>query len=298
MTNPAANFTLQGKRFQIALRDLDGYPIGIASDGTIPTDADEVELGETYHMLTVNGYVSRTAPTKEIENATDVSDGTNKGDIPMAINSYGTGEVELSEEDEDALNMLRATTADETMNTAWRMTTGNDTNIDLPAMILMFTDRIKDQKGGGYWYKNTIYHNATVVVSTPSGASQSGGVNPNNMTLSYTVSPSDRVSVTGYLFSATDLEVMEDNDTFTIIRSPYPLALSTHIGDGTTDTWATQYRPLYNNVTGDVHNTLTKEGVKYPVTSFSTTTGVITPAASVTSGHRVLALYETAYKNP
>ncbi len=297
MTSPAANFTLQGRRLQIAKRDLDGYPIGIASDGTIP-DPDVVTPGETYHMLTVSGYVDRTAPAKEIEYATDLSDGTNKGDIPMAITSYGTGEITLSEEDETALNMIRKTVSDSTMNTAWVMTTGNDTDIDAPAMIIMFTDRMKDQKGGGFWYKNTIYHNAQITVTTPSGASQSGGTNPNPQTWSYTVSPSDRVSVTGYLFSGTDLEVLEDNDTFSVIRSPAPLSMSVHIGDGTTDPWATQYRPLYNTVTGALHNTITKEGVLYPVTSYNVTTAAIVPTALVTSGHRVITLYETAYKLP
>lgn len=298
MSNPAAMFTLKGRKLQIALRDLDGYPIGVSdTDGEIP-DPNAVELGEAYHMLTVNGYVDRTEPTKEIEYATDLSDGINKGDEAMAITSYGTGEITLSEEDETALNLIRKVKSDLTMNTAWVVTARNETLIDLPGVVVMFTDRIKDQKGGGYWYKNTIYHNATIVVTTPAGASQSGGVNPNNMTWTYTPKPSDRLSVAGYTFNNTDLEVLEDNDTVTVIRSPFPLAMTVYVGDGTTGTWKTMYRPLYNTVTGLLHNTLTKEGVLYPVTSYSTTTAIVTPTGSVTSGHRVIVLYETDYKLP
>jgi hypothetical protein len=298
MSNPAANFTLQGRRLQIAKRDTDGYPIGIAdSDGAMPA-ADDAVLGEAYHALTVNGYVSRTAPVKEVEYATDVSDGTNKGKVPMAINDYGTGEIELSEEDENAINMVTGASTDTTLNTAWRITAGNDAKITSDSMIIMFTDRVKDQKTGNLRYKNTIYHNATITITTPAGASQSGGVNPNNMTWSYDVAPSDRVSVMGYLFSATDLDVEEDNDTYTIIWSDNPLSFTTYMGDGTSGTWNTMYKPLYNTVTGASRNTITKEGALYPVTSFSTTTALVTPTGSVTSGHHVIVLYETAYREP
>lgn len=293
----AAYFALQGKRLQMAYRDSDGYPIGVQSDDVIVA-ADDAAVGETYHAVTVNGYVSHTAPVKEIEYATDQSDGTNKGKVPMGITDYGTGEIELSEEDELALNMIRNARSDTTLNTAWTVTSGNDTSITSPAMILMFTDRVRNQKTGQFRYRNKIYHNATITVTTPSGASQSGGVNPNNMTWSYDPSPSDRASALGYLFSDTTLDVEEDNDTYSIVWSDNPLSFTTYIGDGTTGTWETLYKPLFNNVTGDVRNTITKEGIKYPVTSFVTSTAIITPAASVTSGHRVVTLYETAYKLP
>lgn len=293
----AAMFTLQGKRLQIAYRDSDGYPIGVQADDEIVA-ADDAAVGETYHAVTVNGYVSHTAPVKEIEYATDQSDGTNKGKIPMGITDYGTGEIELSEEDELALNMIRDARSDTTLNTAWTVTSGNDTSITSPSMIVMFSDRVRNQKTGAFRYRNKIYHNATITVTTPAGATQSGGTNPNNMTWSFDASPSDRASVLGYLFSATTLDVEEDNDTYSIVWSDNPLSFTTYIGDGTTSTWELLYKPLYSDVTGDVHNTITKEGVKYPVTSISTTTAVVTPAASVTSGHRVVILYETAYKLP
>lgn len=298
MTTPAAMFSLQGRKLQIAYRDEDGYPIGIQSDGVIVA-ADSAALGETYQALAVNGFVSYTAPTKEIETAVDQSDGTNKGKIPMGINDYGTGEIELSEEDELALNFIRESATDTTINTSWRVTAGNDTKITSPAMVLMFTIRARNQVNGEYEYKNLIYHNATITVTTPTGVSQTGGTNPNNQTWSFDVSPSDRGSVLGYLFSATDLNVEEDNDTYSIVWSPNPLSFSTYIGDGTTGTWTLPYRPMFNNTTGDNHNTITKEGVLYPVTSVNTTTAVVTPTASVTSGHRVVILYETNnYKLP
>jgi hypothetical protein len=130
MTTAAANFSLLGKRFQIAYRDSDGYPIGVQEDGTIVA-ADDAAIGETYNAVTVNGFVSFTAPVKEVEYATDQSDGTNKGKIPMGINDYGTGEIELSEEDELALNMIKNVSTDTTLNTSWRVTSGNDTSITM-----------------------------------------------------------------------------------------------------------------------------------------------------------------------
>jgi len=299
MTNPAvtpaANFNLQATICQMAYRDSDGYPIGIQADGAIVA-ADEAALGETYHALRIEGLVSYTAPTKEIEYATDQSDGTNKGKIPMGINDYGTGEMELSEEDELALNYIRETATDTTINDSWRVTAGNDTRITSPAMVMMFTTRVRNQKTGAFRYKNILYHNATLTITTPAGASQSGGTNPNNMTISYDVAPSDRASALGYLFADTTLDVEEDNDTYTVIWSDNPLSFTTYIGDGTTGTWATLYKPLYNNATGDNHNTITKEGALLAVTSVNVSTGVITPAASVTSGHRVIVLYETRLK--
>lgn len=295
--NTAANFSLQGRAFQIAYRDSNGYPIGVQADGTIVA-ADDAALGETYHAVRVNGYVSHTMPTKEVEYATDQSDGTNKGKIPMGINDYGTGEVELSEEDELAFNFVRGVESDTTINTAWRVQAANDTLITSPAMVLMFTVRARNQKNGQFQYKNVIFHNGTITITTPAGAGQTGGTNPNNTTWSYDVAPSDRGSVLGYLFADTTLDVEEDNDTYSIVWTDNPLSFTTHIGDGTTDTWNALYRPLYNNVTGDVHNTITKNGVKLAVTSFSTTTALITPAASVTSGHVVVTTYETAYKLP
>jgi hypothetical protein len=288
----AAYFSLQGKRLQIAYRDSDGYPIGVQSDDEIVA-ADDAALGETYHAVTVNGFVSYTAPTKEIEYATDVSDGTNKGKTAMAITDYGTGEIVLSEEDELALNMVKDARSDVTINTSWTVTSDNGTSITSPSMIIMVSTRVRNQKNGNYRWKNQIFHNATITVTTPAGSSQSGGVNPNTMTWNYEVAPSDRGSVLGYLFSGTTLEVEEDNDTSSIVWSDNPLSFTTYIGDGTTGTWSTLYKPKFSNVTGDVHNTITKEGVKYPVTSFSTTTALITPTGSVTSGHRVVVLYET-----
>lgn len=294
MTNPAY-FGLEGDRLQIALRDIDGYPIGVQSDGDIVA-ADDAALGETYHAVTVSGYVSHTAPTKSVEYATDISDGTNKGKVPMGISDYGTGEIVLSEEDEVAQNMVRNAHSDTTLNTAWTVQAGNETAITSPAMVMMFTDRTRNQKTGQFRYRNKIYHNATITITTPSGASQSGGTNPNPTTWSYDVAPADRISVMGYLFSDSTLDVEEDNDTYTIIWSDNPLSFTTYIGDGSSDPFTLLYKPLYSTATGASRNTITKNGALLAVTSVNTTTGVVTPAAALTSGHIVIVLYETRYK--
>lgn len=292
----ASTFKAGARRMQVAYRDADGYPIGVMADGTI-VEPDDAALGETYHAHVVMGYVSNTPPQRDIELATDQADGKNYGDIPMGINSFGTGEITLSQKDEVLFNAVRRARTDTTTSSAMAITAANNTLIDGLSMVVMFTDRVRNEKTGEVEYETTIYHNVTMTVTGEAEAGQTGGTNPANYTMSYSPSPSERLSVTGYLFSSTDLEVLEDTDTHTVIRSKYPLTFSTFLRDGTDTSFTLLYRPQYSDATGAAENIITNNGSLLAVTSVNTTSKLVTLSAAGTSGHVVQVLYQTQFRS-
>jgi hypothetical protein len=175
------------------------------------------------------------------------------------------------------------------------ITPANNTTLTPRLMGMMVTDKVRDEKTGNLYYEHTVWHKGTFTITQEAEGNQSGGVNPSPLTVTFKPQPSTRFSVTGQLFSATDLAVEEDRDTHTHFHSAYQFAVTTYIKDGTAPTFNTLYKPKIAGATVGGVNVYSTEGVQAALTSLATTTGLATMTAAGTSGHRAVLLYSTDF---
>jgi hypothetical protein len=285
----ASLFKYGNKRIQLFTVDEDGYPMGNLATPDAPT------LDTEYHAYDLMGYVTVTPGAREVDTATDQADGTNYGDIDMGISSYGTVEITLSQRDTAGFLLMRGGAADTTISSAMYHTPANNTSITPRLMGMMVTDKVRDEKTGNLYYEHTIWHKGTFTVTQESEGNQSGGVNPSPLTVTFKPQPSTRYSVTGMLFTATDLEVEEGRDTHTFFHSQYQFALTTYVKDGVATAFTTKYKPKIAGATIGGVNVYSSEGAQAALTSLATTTGLATMSAAGTSGHRAVLLYSTDF---
>lgn len=289
--NPAAKtFKYGNKTIQVFYVDDDGYPIGLQSDGAI-VQADDVEVGETYHAYRVGGYVSATPAAREEEEATDQSDGKNYGSITMGITAYGNVELTLSQRDEVFFNMINGASADTTTSSGMVVTTANNTSITPRLMGMIITDRVRDEVTGQPQYEHKVYNRGTFTVTQEAEGNQGGGVNPSTLTVVFKPQPSERFAAWGMLYTDTALNPDEGMDTHSIIRSDYEISVTTFIKDGTETTFNTLYKPFVSGATVGGVNVYSSEGTQAALTSLATTTGLATMTAAGTSGHRAVLCY-------
>lgn len=293
--NPASLFKYGNKRLQVFFVDNNGYPIGIEADGTIP-DPNAPDLGTAYHAYVLPGYVTAKPATRTVVEATDQSDGKNYGDIKAGISSYGSTEITLSQRDERFSKMIRGTTPNTTLSSAMYVDSKNNTSLTPRLMGLIITDRVRDEYTGNVYYEHTVYNKGLFEVTAEASGTQNGGTNPSNLTVVYKPQPSNRLALYGMLYSALALNVDEDTDTDSPIRSAYELTLTTFIKDGTATTFNTKYKPLVAGATVGGVNVYATNGTQAALTSFATSTKLATMTAAGTSGHIATLAYATGFK--
>mgnify|MGYP006972355314 CR=1 FL=1 len=270
----------------VAMRDSNGYPVG-----SNPTPNTKVN-GTVYNAYRVPYTVTYTPPQEQFDTA-DERYGQQMGlKRDLGVSSLGVGTIELSRFDEQLWALIKKTAVDVSTNTEIAAVSHNAGQGLGPDMILGLSIGADNDAGGSQFY-TTVFHKCTLKGRMP-GSKQDGGTNQNPTTFDIVPSRSIRTG-SGRLFSATGLQVVDNSDDFTMYRHPYQLYLSTFVKDGVLTTFKPQFLPVYNDVTGTGHNSFTNNGVTAAVTSFSTTTGIVTNTAAGVAGDIEIAFYPTAY---
>lgn len=283
----ATGWSAGARRLQVSKRNTAGYPVGTVAD------ADTIANGVTSSAHVISGLRSLTHPEKTVVRAFDKGDNKVYGQMYLGVDDYGEGSFEVGAEDEVFDALIKKTVVDVTLASDMAIAAGNEAEVDPPPMFIIATTR-KQLRDGSLWYDNQIYNNVQISKPSPAGISQEGGESPNPLTYNFVPSLSERL-ISGHLFSDTDLEVLEDEDTYTKIRSKHPLAVTFFKGDASDVTIQLPYLPVYSGATGAAQNIVTKNGVTQSVTSISTTTGVVTLSAAGTAGDIFIVLYQTEF---
>lgn len=283
----ATGWSAGARRIQIAKRNIAGYMVG-----TVP-DADTIANGVTSSAHVISGLRTLTHPEKTVVRAFDKGDNKVYGQMYLGVDDYGEGNFEMGAEDEIADALIKNSAVDVTLATDMAVVAGNESEVDPPAMFIAAATR-KQLHDGSFWYDNQIYGNSQINRPRPANISQQGGESPNPLTYNFVPSLTTRL-ITGHLYSATTLSVLENEDTYTKIRSKYPLAFTFFKGDAADTTIQLPYLPVYAGATGAAQNIVTKNGVTTAVTSISITTGIVTLAAAGTAGDIFLVIYQTNF---
>lgn len=283
----ATGWSAGARRIQVAKRNTAGYPVG-----TVP-DADTIANGVTSSAHVISGLRTLTHPEKTVVRAFDKGDQVVYGQMYLGVDDYGEGNFEVGAEDEVFDALIKNAAVDVALATDMAIAADNASEIDPPPMFIMTATR-KQLRDGSFWYDNQIYQNVLITKPHPANVSQQGGESPNPLTYNFVPSLSTRM-ISGHLFSATALSVLENQDTFIKIRSKYPLAVTFFKGDAADVTIQLPYLPVYAGATGAAQNIVTKNGVTTAVTSISVTTGIVTLAAAGSAGDIFIVLYQTNF---
>jgi hypothetical protein len=277
------------RRLQFAHRNTDGFPVGTADPDTPPANT-------ALNSYVIEGLREFIPHKREVAVATNRGDDVIKGQMYMGVKSYGDGSFELGIEDETFEALLNRSSLDTSLATGMVIRAGNDAQAEPRPAFLMATTRVQNIEDGGFYYKTWIYQNAQTVQDTPAPFNLKDGENPSPLKYKFVPSLSKRM-ITGHLFADTDLEVLEANDTYIVIRSSHPLAVTTWIADGVTGhkSFTLPYLPLYSDATGAANNIITLNGDTTAAVSVSTTTGLVTLSDEGDEGDIVVVLYQTDF---
>lgn len=287
----SSNFVYGLYYLQIGFRSSAGYFMGQISTPDAPT------VNTTSHSYVVFNPVSFEHPSPTRTEWTDFGGQSIRAQKLGGVESLGSGTFTLSEYDNTLHAMIASTAIDTTTVTDWEQTPSNINAVNLPAFLMIVSTKsqvVNDVTGvvSDKW-NHWVYPNVQIAVNPPN-ASQSGGVNPNPVSFTYTPSFSGR-RWDGRTFLAASPTVVGNKDMRYQIVSDYPLTGTTYIRNGAATTFSLGYRPKASTATGTADNSVTNQGVTEAVTSISTTTGLVTMSAAGTSGHIVNVVYETEY---
>ena len=262
---------------QVAFRDDDGYPMGT------DTTPDVVSNNATTHAYYVGGLDKLTGATPTIDVAINKGGQKVVSKTPLGIADWGTPGIVLSEFNEVLNAYIKGATADVTTMTEWVQSPANVNQLDFPRMVILVAAKFTHSSDLTDYYLNWVFHNGQWNETAPAGTSQEPGVNPNPSGYQLDLSLSTRNGATGRPFSASSgVYVVGAADTYTRIRSRYPLSITTYVDDGSTGSFVLGYRPVYTDNTGAATNSITKNGTTTAVTSVTVATGavVITPGSA------------------
>jgi len=275
---------------QYGFRNSNGYCIG---NDTTP---DSSTVPQTSHMQYLGTITSFTAPTPTVEKAMFQGGQKMRGSIVLGVTDMGTASFELADHNEVFQAYIKGATVDVTTNTEWASTPANVGQVDFPRMVVMIAGKFQHATDLSTYWMNWVFHNVEISVTTPPGTSQAGGVNPNPTGYTMDLSDSARNGLTGRPFSSSSgLYVVDGTDAWTMIRTRYPLALTTFVADGTELGYTVGYRPVYDDATGAAQNSMSLNGVTDAATSISTTTGAVIYTPAGTTGDIYQCAYQTQF---
>lgn len=286
--SPAKLWQAGAKRLQFSRRNSAGYPVGTQAD------PETITANTTMSAYVIHGLREFVPAKRDVAKAVNRGDGKIIATMYMGVKDYGEGSFELGVEDDTVDALVKRSTLDTTLASDMLVRAGNEGQAEPIPGYLMSTVRVQDIDDGSFWYKTWIYNNAQVIEDEAAPINQKDGENPSPLKYKFSPSLSNRL-VTGHLFSDTDLQVLEDKDTYTIIRSRYPLALTSWKANGSATTFNLPYLPVYSGATGAAQNIITKNGATQSVTSVNTSTGLVTVSAAGSSGDIWVVLYQTNF---
>jgi hypothetical protein len=273
---------------QFAFRDSNGYPKGVQ------TSPDSVANDTTMHAYLMRNLISFTphSPTRSLF--------TEKGgqriisQADMGLNELGTAAFSLSSFDDVFNGYITSSGVEATNPSGFRQAASNANNTDVPNFFAAFTAKVQSKSGStlSSRWKTWVYPNCQIRSAIP-GISQNDGVNPNPLDYEIVPNFSGR-TLTGELFSATDMSVEDDQDAFYVIDSPYPIGITSYTANAANpETFTLGYRPVTTQATTS-DKLLTQNGVADTISTLSISTGVLTTPTGV-AGDIYVAVYSTNF---
>lgn len=285
-----AGIILGAFHVQVAKRDSNGYAKGILAD------PNTVAANTTSSALLIGGLDAFTAPTPTTEFGIGRGGQKMIGSMALGISSFGTPTITLATFNETLNAFIKGTTADVTSVNGWVMNAANSSQLIFPQLITLVTGKFLNAENLAEYYLTWVFHNCQWMQASGPNTSQASGVNPNPLTYNLNLSLSTR-NLTGVVFSSSSgMSVVDGTDTWTLIRSTWPLAVTTWVANGSATSFILGYRPVYSTVTtGNTDNSFTINGTATAPTSCSLTTGVVVVAAAGTTGDIHEAVYQTKF---
>lgn len=271
----------------VAYRDLNGYPVG-------QNKTPNTKVNGTLYTPYITKYpVTFTPATPTRQQAVRRGQQGIRGKRDMGISDLGNAQLVLDAYNEELHAIVSGTNIDTTTMSGWSATSQNVGQDELPQLIFGISIGFTNSNGLKEWM-TCVYHNCQIAPVMPQ-SSQEGGVNPNPLTYEIIPDMSSRQGF-GRLFSASNLDVVDDNDMFTVFRYRDPIFVETFVKDGTENEVQLTYLPTTSDATGAATNSLTNNGATQAVTSISTSTGLMTLASATTAADIFVAAYPTRHR--
>lgn len=269
--------------------DSNGYPMGQLATPDAPVE------GATYHAYRARSFVGMTLPTPTRSLATFFGGQRFLGQIDLGVSDLGSGELTLSKFEEAFVALIAGTTLDEATVTDWAMVSPNENNPNIPAMGLMGSTKIRLDTGALSW-AHVILPNVQIQ-PVPVSISTGDGQNPNSLVYGLVPTLATRLH-TGHLFSATAMNVYNDEAVSYVVRYNSRFQITTHIKDtgmaGSGDSFILGYRPT-STATG-TPSSFTDNGAAETPTSVTLATGAVVIAAGGSAGDILVAVTPTDFQ--
>lgn len=277
---------------QWAFRNSDGYPMGVQ------TAPDSVGNDVEMHAYLIRNMRNFTPPTVTFGEVSERGGQKIRGKFKTPATEISNATFELSSDDPVLRTYSNGTSIDSGSPAGWKQYGMNANIAVFPAAFMVFSTRtmiIDDvAQTTTYGWKHYICPNAQLELQQ-SNITQEDGDTPNPITGTVTLNKAFR-ALTGELFSATDMNLTEDNDYFYVIETLNPIAITSYTATGSAnpETFTLAYLPLTTQATTS-DKLLTEEGVTDAITALSISTGILTTATAGAAGNIYVIVYETDY---
>ncbi len=265
-----------------------GYPMGDLATPDAPVN------GTAYHAYRSRSFVGMTMPTPTRSLATFFGGQKFLGQIDLGVTEFGTGELTLSKFEEAFVEMVANTNLDESTVTDWAMISPNENNPSLPTIGLMGSTKIRLDTGALSW-AHVILPNVQIRPA-PVSISTSDGQNPNNLVYGLVPSLATRTHM-GMLFSATAMQVTDNEAVSYVVRYNSRFQMTTYVKDATMAasgaSFILGYRPT-SAATG-TPNCFKDNGASETPTTVNVTTGAVAIAAGGAAGDIINATCPTDF---
>jgi hypothetical protein len=275
---------------QIGFRDSNEYVMGTQ------TSPDSVAQGTTTHLYRLPSLVSFTPQKPTYITATNQGGQQILNQASMGVSDLGLASMVLSEHDDLFHSYVSGSSIDSTTPSGWRQGGSNANKQVLPSFFMIISTQVNSRTGTGGTtsrrWKNWYLPNVQIRPSYPD-VSQGGGTNPHPVTYELVPNTSTR-ALTGFLLSATTMELENNSDSLLWINSANRITATTYVEAASpAGAFVLGYRPLTNQAT-ITDKTMTKNGATASITTLSATTGAVTMTAG-SAGDKFVLVYETNF---
>lgn len=276
---------------QVAKRDSNGYPVGVAANPDSPTN-DTV-----YGAYVVDGLMDLTpgVPTNPV--VTNLGGQKIISRTRMPAQDYGAPSFQLSQRDETFEALVTKSAVDVATNTTRAIRGMNLAQRVWDQFVVMFSILVTNSETGLPQWDHYYYLNAEIAKTADAPATQVTGdaTNPNPLAYQLDLSLSLR-DITGELISGLATAVQDNTDAGGYFRTNNPVHLVTYVADGTETDFDLPYLPLSSTVTVNASsNHMTINGTVTAAASANTSTGNVGLSGAGSAADKVVLTYETNF---
>lgn len=286
----AKGSNITGVFAQFMFRSDDGYPMGTS------TSPNSVANGTTTSAYVTKAFLGFQIGQNTLDRVTLKGSQSVIAKVPIGIGDYGVSTLDLALDNETLNAYLNRSSVDNSTVDGWVMSAPNMAQFDFPPMVMAIQGRFTNADNGASQWKSLLYHNVQITRSTIPGFGQVEGEVTNPNPVQFSVDSTISGNVLGLGFGSTSLNVVSDNDTFTEIRTPNPLAFTSYVADGAAGSFTLPFTPVYSDADGATNNLILKNGVQSSVDSINTGTRAVAYSGA-TAGDVFTVAYQVSSNN-